>query len=201
MVPSLNYDTAFNVIARDLSSYYSLGYKPPDSNEKSAADRRLVVKAKNHDYHVRARQTYAAKSLEEAMNDRIISNIYHGSIKSEWPIILSTGMPEREGDRYKVPITITIPPNNLTLLPQESQLVGGFNVYIAVGTNGGSMSKVSKAAQPIKIPLSGERDLMSKPMTYQVTIMVRPGESTLSVGIADQISNVTGFARTKIYAQ
>src|SRR5436190_4264533 len=93
MVSSLNYDAAFQTIARDLSSYYSLGYKPPDSSEKAASDRRLVVKAKNPEYRVRARQTYAPKSTEEAVNDRVISNIYHGSIKSEWPIILSTGMP------------------------------------------------------------------------------------------------------------
>ena len=96
---------------------------------------------------------------------------------------------------------ISIASKNVTLLPQEGQLVGGFDVYIAVGTDGGAMSKVSKAAQPIKIPLNAENTLRSKPMTYDVSIVVRPGESTLSVGIVDEISSASGFARTKIVAR
>ena len=197
MVNSSNFDAAFTAIAKDLGYYYSLGYKPEES--KNTKDRRIVVKAKNPEYRVRARQTYAPKSSDDQINDRVVANIYH-RVRSEWPITVTTGAPAKEGDRFRVPVQISIAPS-VTLLPQEGQLVGGFDVYIAVGTDGGAMSKVSKAAQPIKIPPTGELSLRSRPMTYDVSIVVRPGESTLSVGVVDQISSTSGFARTKIVAR
>jgi hypothetical protein len=198
MVNSHNFDSAFQTIAKDLGSYYSLGYKPSEET-KNAKDRSIVVKAKNPAYRVRSRQSYSPKSGDDQINDRVVANIYSG-VKSEWPITVSTGAPEREGDRFRVPVTVTIPAT-VTLLPQENQMVGGFDVFVAVGTDGGAMSKVSKSAQPIKIPAAGEKDLRRKPMTYDMSIVVRPGESTLSVGVVDEISNTSGFARTKIVAR
>ena len=199
MVSSTNFDAAFDTVGKDLGYYYSIGYKPGDDS-KNAKDHNIVVRAKNSAYRVRSRTSYSPKSSEEQIGDRVVANIYHGGMRSEWPIRITTGSPEKEGERFRIPVTVTIPPT-VTLLPQENQLVGGFNVYIAVGTDGGAMSKVSKAQQPIKIPAAAEKDLRSKPMTYDVSIVVRPGESTLSIGVVDQISSASGFARTKIVAR
>jgi len=199
MVNSTNYDSAFNTIAKDLGYYYSLGYKPGD--DAKAGDRKIVVKAKNPDYRIRSRETYQPKSSEEQINDRVIANIYHSSVKSDWPIRIVTGAPVREGDRFRIPLQIAMDSNGVTLLPQEGQMVGGFNVYLAVGTDGGAMSKVSKSPQSVKVPATAEKDLRAKPMTYDMSIVVRPGESTLSVAVVDQISNNSGFARTKIVAR
>jgi VWFA-related protein len=199
MVSSTNFDAAFDTVGKDLGSYYSIGYKPGDDS-KSAKDHNIVVHTKNSAYLVRSRTSYSPKSNEDQIGDRVVANIYHSSVHSEWPIKISTGSPEKEGDRFRIPVQITIPPT-VTLLPQENQLVGGFNVYIAVGTDGGAMSKISKAQQAIKIPATAEKDLRSKPMTYDLSIVVRPGESTLSIAVVDQISSASGFARTKIVAR
>jgi hypothetical protein len=199
LVNSNNFDAAFTVINKDLGYYYSLGYKPSEDT-KNAKDRRIVVKAKNPEYRIRSRQSYTPKSSEDQINDRVVANIYHSGVHSDWPIKIVTGAPQKEGDRFKIPIEISIPAT-VTLLPQEGQLVGGFDVYIAVGTDGGAMSKVSKAGQAIKIPANAEGSLRSKPMTYDVPIVVRAGESTLSVAVVDQISGSSGFARTKLVAR
>ena len=199
MVNSTNFDAAFDTVGKDLGYYYSLGYKPGD-DAKNATNHNIVVHAKNSAYRVRSRTSYSPKSSEEQIGDRVVANIYTSGMRSEWPIRITTGSPEKEGERFRVPVTVTIPPT-VTLLPQENQLVGGFNVYIAVGTDGGAMSKVSKAQQAIKIPTTAEKDLRSKPMTYDVSIVVRPGESTLSIAVVDQISSASGFARAKIVAR
>jgi hypothetical protein len=130
----------------------------------------------------------------------VVANIYHSGMKSEWPIELRTGKPAPDGERFDIPIEISLPPT-VTLLPQGDELVGGFNVYIAVGSDNGAMSKVTKQEQPIRIPKSAEGELRSKPMTFTSTIIVRPGESTLSVAAVDQISNMAGLARTRIAAR
>ncbi len=192
-----NFDVAFNTVAHDLNSYYSLGYKPADDKP---GDRKVVVKTKNSAYSVRSRTTYATKTPEEQINDRVVANIYHSGMNSDWPITLKTGTPVANGERFEIPIEISLPPT-VTLLPQGEELVGGFNVYIAVGSDNGAMSKVTKSEQPIRIPKSAEAELRRKPMSFMATILVRPGESTLSVAAVDQISNTTGLARTRIAAK
>jgi VWFA-related protein len=192
-----NFDVAFNTVARDLNSYYSLGYKPGDDRP---GDHRVVVKTKNAAYSVRSRTTYAPKTAEEQINDRVVANIYHAGMRSEWPIELRTGKPAPNGERFDIPIEISLPPT-VTLLPQGDELVGGFNVYIAVGSDNGAMSKVTRSEQPIRIPKSAEAELRRKPMTFTATIIVRAGDSTLSVAAVDQISNAAGLARTRIAAR
>lgn len=192
-----NFSAAFTAVARDLNSYYSLGYRPADDKP---GERRIVVKTKNAALSVRSRRTYAEKTSEEEIQDRVVANIYHAGMKSDWPIELHANKPQPNGERFAVPIEVVLP-STVTLLPQGDELVGGFTVYIAVGTESGAMSKVTRSQQPIRIPKSAEAELRRKPMTFDATINVRPGDSTLSIAAVDEISNATGFARTRIEAR
>jgi VWFA-related protein len=193
-----NFDTAFNAVARDLDSYYSLGYRP---NEKlTAGNHKLVVKPKSFEYRVRFRQTYALKTADEQMSDRVLANIYHEGLKSEWPIVLRTGAPKKNGRNYDVPIELTIPAS-VTLLPAEGgKVAGGFDVYIAVGNEEG-MSDVSKRPQSIRIPAAIEKVIRAKPLVFNAVVRMRPGKNTLSIAVIDQISNATGYARTTVDAR
>ena len=199
LVNSNNFDSAFTTIAKDLGSYYSLGYKP-SADAKSTRDRNIVLKTKNPAYRVRSRRTYLPKSSDEQISDRVIANIYHAGLKSDWPIAFTTGAPKKDGDRVRIPIVITIPAT-LTLLPQDRQLEGGFDVYVAVGNDEHGMSTVSKIPQPVKLPASEENSFRGKPMTYDTSLIVRPGECTISIAVVDQITNTTGFARATIVAR
>ena len=189
-----NFDVAFDTLAADLNSYYSLGFKP--SNSTSAAERRIVVKAKNSQYVIRTRETYATRSTEDEMSNRVIANIYNADQHNTWPVDLRAGTPVKEGNQYRVPFELSFTPT-ITLLPQESDLVGSFTVYIVVGSDGRT-SKVIKSPHPVKVPADAEDDFRTKPMTYKAVIMMTPGENTLSVGILDQNSNNSGFAHVKV---
>lgn len=193
-----NWDLAMQQVSDDLMSYYSLGYRPAD--ETKAGGRRIVVKVKNPAYSVRSRQTYIQKSTDDEMNDRVIANVYNEGIIGNWQMTLKPGVPERSGANYRVPIEVTLMPT-ITLLPRDQELVGGFTLYIAVGNRGGGLSEVTRSPQSLKIPASAEQQLRSKPMTFTAVVMMSGGENTLSVGVIDQISNVTGLARTTIAAK
>jgi len=193
-----NLDYAFDTVARDLTSWYSLGYRPAD--DKTTGNRNLRVKVKNPAYRVRTRETYAFKSHDEEISDKVLANIVHEGMKSQWPIGLRTGTPKKDGRHFLVPIEVTVPPT-VTLLPAAgNKLTGGFDVYIVVGNDDGQTSNTTKHAQPITIPAGVEKVVRSKPLTFNATLMVRPGKNTLSIAVVDQTSNVTGFARATIVA-
>lgn len=197
LTASRNFDFAVQTVARDLGSYYSLGYRPSDDTPGS---RRIVVKAKNPAYTVRSRSSYVSRTFDQQMEDRVVSNIFNAPPTSEIAIEVSTAKPKRQGGAYVIPITVTIAPA-LTLLPQGDEVAGGFTVYIAVGDDRGGMSKVSKQLHPIRMTADTAKQMMQKPLVYTADVMVRPGEHTLSVAVVDQFSNSAGFARTKVVAR
>jgi hypothetical protein len=109
-------------------------------------------------------------------------------------------MAARDGGHFTIPVQV-IMPSTITLLPQDEKLVGGFILYFVVGNDDGSTSDVMRRPQGLGIPPAAEKAIRAKPMTYNTAIRVKPGESVLSVGIVDQLSGATGFARAKIFAR
>jgi VWFA-related protein len=193
-----NFDLAFDTMARDLGSYYSLGYRPADS---SARERAVAVKTKSRQYTLRARTTYTPKTFDEQFSDRVIANVFSPAPPGEWPIRVRTGRPEPDGHNFKVPVEVTIP-STITLLPQgEKTLAGGFTVYVVVGNENGALSDVVRRPQPVDVERAGEAELRREPFRFTMNLTVRPGENWLSVGVVDQVASTTALARATIAAK
>lgn len=192
------FDAALRTIASDLSSYYSLGYRSP----AGTGNRKIVVKVKREGLRVRSRASYVAKDGDEDVQDRVIANVFHPGVPSDFAVTVEAGTPRREPNgRYKLPITVTLP-SSMTLIPQGEELAGAFAVFIATGEEDGALSDVSKAVQQLKFPAGAEAAIAArKTFTYTATLLVRPGEQIVSVGVTDTVAGTTGFARTKIVAQ
>jgi VWFA-related protein len=193
-----NYDLAFQTIARDLESYYSLGYRPGGD---TGADRNIVVKVKRPDLRARSRRTYVVKSGEQLMDDRVLANLLQTGVKSEMTVRVAAGTPKRDTrNTFRVPVAVQVP-SSLTLLPQGDKLVGGYTVYIAAGGKDGSVSQVNRIPQQISIAPSDEAQFRRGVMFYKTTLLLRQGEQIVSVGVNDDISNAAGFARTSLVVQ
>jgi VWFA-related protein len=192
-----NFDLAFDTIGRDLDSYYSLGYKP---RENGGSSRKIVVKMKNRAYKVRTPETFILRSSEDQMKDRTIANLY-ADVPSAWPVAIRTGLPKKDGRGvYAIPVQVVMA-STLTLLPEGKNLVGGFVLYFTVGSVAGGPAELIRRPETLKIPATAEAAVRAKPMTFTTTIRVKQGESMLSVGVIDQTSTTTGFARLKLVAQ
>src|SRR5205085_6385583 len=128
----------------DLSNYYSLGYSPTAEKD---GNRGIVVRTKNRAYTVRSRHSYVQKSTEEQAADRVVANVFLDQQKSELPVTMTVGTPQKQGrNAYNVPFQVQIPPT-LTMLPEGNQVVGGFIVYIVVGDKNGALSPVTATSR------------------------------------------------------
>ena len=192
-----NFDLAFDTVNRDLSSYYSLGYKPA---AEGIAQHNVLVKVKNPEYKVRARQSFIVKTSDEQMSDKTVANLYLGGGVTDWPISVRIGKMTAEEKDVVVPIQVVIP-STMTLIPQEDKLAGGLTLYIATGDSAGRTSTVVRVPENVVIPATLEQTVRAKPILYQTNLRVRGGENLLSVGIVDRVSGTTGFARVKFVAR
>jgi VWFA-related protein len=198
-----NFKGAFEKIQHDLDSYYSLGYRAAGT-ERVDRQRSIEVRLKNNPnkYLVRSRQSFVEKSTYAEMSDRVIANLLYTTKSNDLHVLVRMGRPTPTDDElFHVPVEIQIPMESLTFLPQGEAYVGGFDVYVAVANKDGDMSDVSRKSNQITIPAGDLPKTKGKYYTYSLELLMEPGLNKLSVGVVDQISNVTGFARDQIIAQ
>lgn len=200
-VQTNNFKAAFDRIEQDLDSYYSLGYRA--GTERVDRQRYLTVKVKNKDYRVRNRQTFVEKSMYAEMNDRVIANLLYRVKENPLGILTRVGNPApTEDGYYQVPVDIQIPMQALTLLPQgEAEYVGGFDVYVVVANKDNDMSDVARKSHQVRVSAEQFKQLSGKFYTYTLELLMERGLNKISVGVVDQVSNVSGFSRDQVIAQ
>ena len=190
-----NFSVALDNIARDLGSYYSLGYKPPASG---GVDRRISVKVKRPGAVVRMRHSYALKTADEQIEDRVIANAFHSSLKSEFPVTIATAPAEPfQKGLFRVKVTLTFP-STLTYLPDGDNLAGEYDVFFVTAAEDGTLSPVARQVQQVKFPASAANQVKQKPFTHTAGLVVRPGKQMISVVVLDRLGARSGLARTTI---
>jgi VWFA-related protein len=197
-----NYAQAFDRIARDLDSYYSLGYRA--GTERVDRQRNLEVRLKDNSkgYTARARQTFVEKSTFAEMSDRVIANLLYKTKSNDLHIIVRRDQPVALDDgNFKVPVEIQIPMESLTLIPQGEIYAGGFSVYVAVANKDNDMSDVTQRQHQIRVPPSDLEKLKGKYYAFSMELVMERGLNRISIGVVDDITNTTGFAREQVIAQ
>ncbi|HYC92939.1 MAG TPA: hypothetical protein VEO54_27285, partial [Thermoanaerobaculia bacterium] len=160
------------------------------------------VRMKNREYRVRNRQTFVEKSVYAEMNDRVVANLLYRVKENQLGILARVGTPVPTEDGYfHVPIDVQIPMQALTLLPQgEADYVGGFDVYVVVANKDNDMSEVARKSHQVRVPTAQFKGIAGKFYTYTLELLMERGLNKISIGVVDQISSTSGFAREQIIA-
>lgn len=193
------FDLALDTLARDLNSYYSLGFKPEARQQEG--ERSIQVKCKRPGVTVRTRRSYRSKSPQDQMNDRVVANLFHGAMQNDLNLSLKMGELTRRGGQWIVPITVSFPSTDLTMIPDGKEVLGGFDVYLAVGDENGATSSITKKGQIVRVPVAVAEGLKKQPLVFNADLIVQKGEHVLSVGVIDRITSSSGFARAKLVAK
>ena len=195
-----NFRGAFEKIQRDLSSYYSLGYRA--GTERVDRQRSIEVKTKDPSYVTRSRRSFVEKSIDSEMNDKVVANLFYEGTENDLGVQIRTGRPVRnEDDTYRVPLEVLIPMRTLTILPRGEIFTGSFSVYIVVSNRHGDMSEIERQQHPIRIPAHAIEALKDENYIYSVDLIMEPGRGKISVGVVDDTTNVTGFRSIDLIAR
>ncbi|HVR40809.1 MAG TPA: VWA domain-containing protein [Thermoanaerobaculia bacterium] len=184
---------ALNYIARDLASYYSLGFRSSAAKEPG----NIVVKSKQG-YRVRLILSDAVSSPEEIVTDAVLAHHIAKPDANDMHIALLADPPVADGERKKVTLKVMIPVKSLKLVREGGEVTGGFNVYISTGDANGAASDVNKQTHAIRWPADALPHLIEKSVTFAVDVVLEPGRNQISVGVMDQQSAQTGYERVSI---
>lgn len=195
IVGSTNFKLAFDTIANDLNTYYSLGYR--STGERTDRMNRIQVKLKKRGYQVRTRTAVVEQSVASEMQDAVTANLFRPSPVNDLQLRAAAGAPTpRDAESVSIPLTITIPTERLTLVPEGADVVGTFAVHAAFLRSDGAVSKVARQVFPIRF--TAESLPRRKELTVKIDVSADPRVDAISVGVMDETSRATGFASVNL---
>lgn len=196
LIGSTNWQLAFDTISNDLASYYSLGYR--SSGERQDKLRNVEVKLKKKGYKLRTRRAVIEPSVSSEMNDAVAAYLFRDVGRNELEIRAVAGRRATTSgnDAAVIPVTITIPTEKLTLLPDGDDLTGSFSLFAAFVRLDGAVSKVSRQQQSFRFPKTSLA--RRKEITVKLDVTADMRTDGVSIGVLDEASRATGFAAVKV---
>jgi len=177
-------------IRDDFGSYYSLAYRVP-SNRRGQSHT-MVVKTNNSAYLVRSRRQFVEKSDDALMRDHVVANLLRGPASSGIAVSVSAGATvQTKKHLYSIPIVVKVPKASLTMIPGDGTNHGAFKVYVAPGRVLGYAGEV----WTVTLPFSAKSETRSGVFAYKFDLITDFATDKLSVGVIDDNSHDTGFAR------
>jgi VWFA-related protein len=181
----------------DFEDYYSLAYRVSSRNDDRA--RGVIVTTKNRDYVVRSRKQYMEKSDDGRIRDQVIASLFRPAAPHGISVTAAAGKPaQRDKHHYLLPVTVRVPASSFMTTQEGSAAKGAFTVYIATGRVVGQTSDITK--QTIPFTVADVEKAKDGFFTYDFQLLTDFTTNRLSVGVYDEVSHDSGFAKLDLYS-
>ncbi len=189
---------AFDKMASDFRSYYSLGYSPAHSGDGRYHDIKVRVKGRK-DLKVRHRSGYRDKTPEHQLSEVTMAALLYGVESNPMDIKLefATGRKDEDG-KYLMPIEVSIPIGGATLIPQADVYYGKLLVSVAVIDEDGRMSPVQQTRVPLQIPSNDIEIARGQNFIYEAQLLMRRGDQRVAVGVRDELAAQASYIRRAV---
>lgn len=194
---SSNYDGMAERIERDASHAYSLGFRPPESD--SGSSHKVEVRVPAREVRLSYRREFVTKTPRQVAADRTLAALLWdvadnpiGLAVDLWPAQSSD---EEDGKGLVQPMLVKVPFVNLVLVPQGRVHRGQLTIFVAAEDERGRISPVQTIEAPVRIPSDQMVEALQGVGGYRVGLQMRPGPSTIAVGVRDEIGNVVSTVR------
>ena len=179
-------------VRNDLYAYYSIGFPVKGLGRDTVHTVKVEVPGRSG-LDIRHRGRFVHKSLETTVQDQVISALLLGVNNNPMGIIIDQENPiPAMGERWTVPITISVPMSSLALLPAGDELVGHIVLVAGARDDEGGQSDVQREEHEIKIP--ADADLSERRWTLDSRFLMAEGKHRIVVGILDQITRKASYA-------
>jgi VWFA-related protein len=179
-------------IYQDASAYYSIGVTLSKLPAASYQDVRVEVNRPG--VVVRTRRGYAARTESDRARDRVQATLKTNLSYAGIPMTLRTAPATKQGSKFTVPISVTLPASALTFVPEGAERRATADVAIGVMDDAGRMSDVSQQEATFTLPEGKD----TEPLVYTATLQTRKGNQRIVVNLRDRASGKMGTAKADV---
>ena len=183
-------------IREDLFSYYSIGFLTNHTGSDSVHS--ITVTLPGHpDLDVRHRGRFVDKSLETSVQDEVLSALLLGIKDNPMGVEIERKKPiPATGQRWTVPVEVSVPYSELALLPMGDDRVGHVVLVVGARDEMGGRSEVRREEHEIRVP--GTADLEGTRWSLESRFLMEEGSNRIVVGILDRITRKVSYASLTI---
>jgi VWFA-related protein len=176
-------------LARDLGSYYSVGYRPPHAGD--GAYHRVRVRVKGDKLSLHYRDGYEDVRGAGRIADRTLTAAVLGLTENPLGVSVDTQEQQpREDGFFLVPIVVRVPLSQLSLLPQTTEHKGKVSIIIAVKDEQGGLAEMESREYPVEIPHDKFLSALQQDAEFIMGLLMRQGTQRVAVGVRDELGNV-----------
>ncbi|MEM1177278.1 MAG: VWA domain-containing protein [Acidobacteriota bacterium] len=177
-------NAAFERIVSDTRSYYWLGFTPDWQGDDT--DHEVEVKMRKRGQKARARKGYADLSRQTEVTLMVESALRFGEAPAAVPLVAEVGRGKRSGwGKRDVPLSLQIPMDQVTFLPQSEGLVAQLELRVAVLDDRGNEAEVPVV--PLTFLAKGQPEDGAR-ATYETSLRLRNDPHDVVVSIYDRAS-------------
>lgn len=180
-------------VVADFTSFYSLGYTPPQSTAGEFHKVEVEVKVKREGMSVRHLKGYLEKPILTRLWELTLGALHYELEDNPLQVRIKPGEEVRvEGDAsYLVGVTIEIPLQKLLLRPVEDFHSGQVSAFVVVRDEAtGDVSPSERIEMSIKIPNEEILEAMGRNAAYPLELGMSGGRQRISVGVHDHLARV-----------
>ena len=178
---------AIRGLNQDLRTYYSLGYQPAVID---GSYHQLEVRVKRKGVKVRHRAGYRAKSRDTRVQESAVASLDFGLTSNPLAAGVRFGRGEASGDRVLVPVEISVPISELTLIPDQDVYRGRLRVLVGIrDQRGDSSGAIPQAPADITVPEDEVETARSQDFVYALTLELEPKPQHVAVTVVDDYGN------------
>ncbi|MEM9596709.1 MAG: VWA domain-containing protein [Acidobacteriota bacterium] len=194
---SPNLGDVLGQVKQDFATFYSLGWSP-DRETVDPLD--VEVRVRRPGANVRYARSLLAKDPLDRLQDLTLSALHHGIEDNPLRVRLDAG-PQESGveGRVQVSMMVTIPFENLLLLPGTDHHSGRVSVFVIVRDEGSrGVSPFHHIELPLKVPNDRLVEVLSQSAAYPVNLQMTPGRKRISVGVRDHLARTDATLSVEI---
>jgi len=175
---------AFGEVVSDTRSYYWLGFAPDRAWDDEVHD--VKLRTRDGELKIRSRQGFLDTSRAVEVTMAVESAFLFGSMADAPELDVSLGEWRRAGFRkMELPLTITMPLNELTFLPQAEGLAAQIELRLAVADGSGRRAEIPVI--PFRLEVNGPPPA-GEVWKYTVPMRLRRTEHRALVAVYDTAS-------------
>lgn len=186
---------ALEGLADGVDTYYSLGFSPPAGEHA----RGVEVKVRKPGMDLVYRKSFKGKTGAERLADRTLGTLLFGIEDNPLGIEASATRPSKLDDElFMVPVRVRIPIGRLILIPGETAHTGKLNLQVAARDRHGKLAPVRTVEIPLSIPNDQLEVARTKFFVYEIKMLMREGEHSLTVGLEDTVGATSSFVLVEV---
>jgi len=177
-------------IAQDLSTAYSLGFRPDP--EKLGLIQRIEVKVAKSKAQVRYRRTHWQASREEHLiapaYSALTVDAFGNPLEVSWEAEPATST---DTDQMNVPIVVRVPADRLTFLPSSGEQQSNvLRLYLVSRNDREKISPMKLFRLPINLTQAIDFSKELPIINYRAELLLKPGTHDVAITAYDEVAKI-----------